>query len=134
MCLSLFGRAPDDVEAVRHECGPGVVDVLSLGFGESRAVLRFGNGMDRRVRRFSVSSVDGEAHYDDGATFTFLGAPASVSPASPLKVMLDSFVTAVTTGRVDWRYDPWLVLETAKVLDLADHVTSIRTDRFLQET
>ncbi len=132
MCLSLFGRAPDDVEAVRHECGPGVVDVLSLGFGSSRAVLRFGNGMDRRIRRFSVSSVDGEAHYDDsgGAQLTFLGAPAVVSAASPLKVMLDSFVLAVETGRVDWRYDPWLILETAKILDLADHVTSIRTDRF----
>jgi predicted dehydrogenase len=136
MCLSLFGRAPDDVEAVRHECGPGVVDVLSLGFGGSRAVLRFGNGMDKKVRRFSVSSADGEASYDDagGTPLTFLGAPAVVPHASPLKVMLDSFVTAVETGRVDWRYDPWLILETAKVLDLVDHVTSIRTDRFRPET
>lgn len=135
MCLALFGKAPDDIEAVRHECGPGVVDVLSLGFGESRAVLRFGNGMDRKIRRFGVSSADGEALYEDagGGTLSFLGSPVSLSQATPLKTMLDSFVAAVNGGPTDWRYDPWLVLETAKVLDLADHVTSIRTDRFRLE-
>jgi len=135
MCLSLFGRPPDDVEAVRYTGGPGVVDVLSLGFGASRAVLRFGNGMDRKVRLFSVTSQDGDAVYEDPpGSLTLLGAPVPLQPISPLKSMLESFVSAVDGGPTDWRYDPWLVLETAKVLDLADHVTSIRTDRFLPGT
>jgi predicted dehydrogenase len=135
MCLALFGKPPDDVEAVRYNHSPGVVDVLSLGFGESRAVLRFGNGMASKVRRFSVSSPDGDASYDDtsGPVLTFLGSPSSLPSVAPLKAILDSFVAAVEGGPTDWRYDPWLALETAKVLDLADHVISIRTDRFLPE-
>ncbi len=60
-----------------------------------------------------------------------MSAPMPVR--TPLQSMLDSFVGAVRTGQVDWRYDPWLSLETARVLDLSDHVTSTRTDRFLLE-
>ncbi len=134
MCLSLFGRPPDDVEAVRYAGGPGEVDVLSLGFGESRAVLRFGNGMDEKVRRFGVSSADGEALYEDPpGSLTLLGGLVPLPPVSPLRAMLDSFVAAVEGVPVDWRYEPWLALETARVLDLADHVTSTRTDRFPRE-
>lgn len=131
MCLALFGKAPDDLEAIRHTAGPGTVDVLSLGFGGSSAILRFGSGMSGRVRRFEVSSQDGDAVYgDDPGSLSFLGAPVSQPGGPPLKAMLDSFVSVVQGGPRDWRYDPWLALETAKVLDLADHVTSTRTDRF----
>ncbi len=133
MCLSLFGRAPDDLEAVRHEgAGPGTVDVLSLGFRDSRAVLRFGSGMDVRVRRFSVRGTS-VASYDDtsGARLTVSGSDLALPSVSPLQAMLDSFVSVVRGGPQDWRYEPWLALETSRVLDLADHVTSTRTDRFL---
>lgn len=125
MCLSLFGRGPDDVEAVRYDdgTGRGVVDALTLGFGDSQAILRFGNGMDARVRRFAVACPGGVACYED------VPSTPPISP-SPLQSMLDSFVSVVRGGPRDWRWDPWLPLEVAKVLDLADHVTSIRTDRF----
>lgn len=134
MCLSLFGRAPDDIEAMRHahEDG-GTVDVLTLGFGESRATLRFGNGMSRRVRRFGITSGSGVAIYDDtsGPSLMISGSPVILSPASPLQSMLDSFVAVVRGAKEDWRWDHWLALEGARVLDVADHVTSTRTDRFL---
>ncbi len=126
MCLSLFDRAPDDVEAVRHDdgTGNGVVDILTLGFADSRAVLRFGNGMGAKVRRFEVLRGGDELVYDD--------SPGSIDMSPPpLQVMLESFVSVVDGGPRDWRWDPSLTLETARVLDLADHVTSIRTDRFL---
>lgn len=135
MCLALFGKAPDDLEAIRYSGEPGAVDVLSLGFGGSSAVLRFGSGMPERVRRFEVTSQDGDASYGGAhGSLSFLGSPVSVPGDQPLKSMLDSFVSVVLGGQKDWRYDPWLALETSRILDLADHVTSIRTDRFPLET
>jgi len=123
MCLSLFERGPDDVEAVRHDDGDGTVDVLTLGFGSSRAVLRFGNGMDRKIRRFEAARA--------GETFVYDDSPGSVDmDPPPLRVMLESFMSVIGGGARDWRWDPRLPLETARVLDLAEHVTSTRTDRF----
>lgn len=120
MCLSLFDSAPDGVKAVRHDDGVGVVDVLTLVFADSWAVLRFGNGMDSKVRSFFVLR--------DGEDFTYDGAPDA--SRSPLHAMLESFLSVVEGGPRDWRWDPALSLGTARVLDLADRVTSIRRDRF----
>jgi predicted dehydrogenase len=140
MCLSVMGRAPDDVEAVRHvHDDGGTVDIVSLGFQGSRADLTFGNGLPKKVRAFSVSPKRGlSVTYSDGPTPALLSSDGGFTSfrggPSPLKVMLDSFYSVVSgSASPDWRYEPWIALETARILDLADHVTSIRRDRFLLE-
>ena len=124
MCLSLFSEPPEDVFAERVESGAGYLYELTLTFGDSTATLKFGNGLEKKVRNFSVSSGKDKAVYD--GTFTFRGKPVPIAPTTPLEEMVLSFVSCVAEGKTDWRYEPSLALRTASVLDKAATLISTR--------
>lgn len=131
MCLSLFMSDPSDMEASRVASGRGEMFDVFLGFGEAYANLRFGNGLGAKTKVMTVSSPDGEAVYDGSAqTLEFRGKTISFSATTPLREALLVF-RKLARGEQDWRADPWVSIETARLLDDAKSLTSTRSDRSL---
>lgn len=122
MALSLFNRAPDEIKANKIESGSGFMYELSLSFNPSFANLKFGNGLKNKHRAFSVFHEENEAVYD--GNFYFKGKTVPTSPISPLEELLTVFSTYILTGKTDWRFDPFLSLETARILEIASSITS----------
>ena len=124
MCLSLFNRAPDEIRINEIKSGSGFMYELFLSFGSSFANLKFGNGLKDKHRVFSVFHEENEAIYD--GTFCFKGRTVPTSSISPLEELLIVFSTYILTGKTDWRFDPFLSLETARILDTAFSTIAIR--------
>jgi predicted dehydrogenase len=122
MCLSLFNRAPDEVKVDKIESESGFMYELFLSFSPSFANLKFGNGLKDKCRIFSVFHEEDEAIYD--GNFRFKGRTVPTSSISPLEELLTVFSNYITTGKTDWRFDPFLSLETARILDAASFITA----------
>lgn len=131
MCLSLFDQPPNQhlTTAVRYTADSGgVVDVVNLVFGsDTTATLKFGNGLRKKVRHFTVKfeSHGGEIVYED-CSFTPLrvnGIAVGVEREPPLQNVVEAFVKGIQTGETDWRWSPYLVEETARILTLVDKIT-----------
>lgn len=122
MALSLFNRAPDEIRANEIKSESGSIYELSLSFNPSSVNLKFGNGLKNKHRVFSISHGEDEAVYD--GSFRFKGKIVSTSSISPLEELLTVFSVYILTGRTDWRFDPFLSLETARILEIASSIIS----------
>jgi predicted dehydrogenase len=117
MALSLFSRAPDKIEINEVRSESGSMYELLLSFNPSFASLRFGNGLKEKQRNFSVFHGEDKATYD--GAFYFKGRAVPTSLVSPLEELVTVFSNYIVTGKTDWRFDPFLSLETSRILDIA---------------
>jgi hypothetical protein len=98
MCFSLLNRASDEIKVDKIKSESGFMYELFC-------------------RIFSVFHRKDKATYD--GTFHFKGRAVPTSLVSPLEELITVFSNHTVTGKTDWRFDPFLLLETSRILDIA---------------